>query len=1232
MKTSSLGVHELSLNIEISEDLCFTACANGEKVKRNEFGKIIENIIPDLEEKEQKMLLFLNGRIQLWLLSSRRRRYSSNILTMNSIWQTNSPTLYRQFLEEDLLSIRINLEHLQKRHQQGMGKRLKFAHKFSTKVLNLKPTECCNVMLSLRFFHDSTVAASEHFANTGASVSFLPIRIMTSFSLNPSLEKLASANGTKFNVVVAEVECPRSQNRYLYNGYLTLREDIHSVKINLEDNHEYIKEILIQFPIIISHEQAHDAALIHIDTGDSPRHDFKARRLSPEKMKICRSMLDSLLQSGVLSATKNHLGLLFFTLFLGKIRRMANEKKMEYLKTYTKIELAIGLGFCLEFWVDTSASMEQKAYVSGRCSLLDVAKGAVEFFVKMRQKSCESRGDRYMLLTFEDYPRNIKAGWKENLQTFMSELKNLVASGMTTMGSALKQVFDILNMNRMQTGIDMYGQGRYPFYLEPAVIIVISDGGKLTTQGTVQAELNLPMYSTVPGSELTREPFRWDQRLYALVLRMAGTPPASQDGHVATDNSPIDAMCEVTGGRSYMVTSQRVLHQCIDSLVQKLQFGVVVHFEKIGQDPPILNEHLEEDDLIFRQDVVQMDDEDALNTKGLTFSKENNSNSRPHTPNPILSPSNIRIYSWFLAASRVISSRYSQEPMIIDNLPFDKYELEPSPLTLYILARKQPKISWQVFIQGSGKGGPQDKGHPFDELFRQHRLKPTNEWKSQFNNYLKTMPSYYAGPLRKALTRMGAGNLAISLIPDSLDNCLSYTVSTYLKRLKNQAKLEYDKTLSSTPVQRNRIENLKIVPRSPLKKELLLSSFPQDKVVHSRDQFTDFSGYALQCKDSKTCHYNRYRNPFDVPRHDLLDQILVDDDSKHSLPIGQMGNYQDYLKRMPTPLKEIENTPVRQHMFGNPFKINKNIMLDEVVDEIALAGGPSVNSGGIHQATNSVLQSRKRLIDFSNSPIPKKLKKGPLPRDFIYRSRSYSLSLSTNHNVDYSNLYIENQSFLINDASVESVCSTNSTNNSLVIQSNHVSNTTPEMIVELPEVSDPPQLSIPENTLMPSVVLINENELSCNTIEGSKVRYEIKEENCDKSVSILFESPITNFPEKFNTSYDGCEDQYSRYLSVTTLDPFSDVSGDCHTLFKLNNEELRSIKLRNQNIRQIICKEVKRPGKNHDRLYKMLKEDLHGPSQIRRDYIKEVIQEAFRFKRKSLAEYLLLKMDELVRI
>ena len=82
---------------------------------------------------------------------------------------------------------------------------------------------------------------------------------------------------------------------------------------------------------------------------------------------------------------------------------------------------------------------------------------------------------------------------------------------------------------------------------------------------------------------------------------------------------------------------------------------------------------------------------------------------------------------------------------------------------------------------------------------------------------------------------------------------------------------------------------------------------------------------------------------------------LVDEDTRHSLPIGQMGNYQDYLKKQPLPLRELESAPVRQHMFGNPFKTNKNLMMmtDEVsglggVDEVQIvnAGGQTPVSGG----------------------------------------------------------------------------------------------------------------------------------------------------------------------------------------------------------------------------------------------------------------------------------------------
>lgn len=138
------------------------------------------------------------------------------------------------------------------------------------------------------------------------------------------------------------------------------------------------------------------------------------------------------------------------------------------------------------------------------------------------------------------------------------------------------------------------------------------------------------------------------------------------------------------------------------------------------------------------------------------------------------------------------------------------------------------------------------------------------------------MPAYYAGPLRRAMTRMGAGNLATSLIPETLDNCLSYAVLNYLKRLKNQAKIEYDKTLNSTPVAKHRAhpDGIKVIPMSPFKRELLNSHLFRDKFMASRDQFTDFPGFMLGIKDNLgTAKPNKLRNPFDIPRHGLLDQV-----------------------------------------------------------------------------------------------------------------------------------------------------------------------------------------------------------------------------------------------------------------------------------------------------------------------------------------------------------------------
>lgn len=136
------------------------------------------------------------------------------------------------------------------------------------------------------------------------------------------------------------------------------------------------------------------------------------------------------------------------------------------------------------FIIDNSASMNQMTYMG--TSYLDTAKGAVENFLKvlifffsqlldsvhafltprlLRSKrkirsrdQLNSRNDRYMLLTLDEPPSNIKVGWKEHMSIFTNELKNLKALGLTNINPVLKQAFDLLNLNRLSSGMDTFGQ------------------------------------------------------------------------------------------------------------------------------------------------------------------------------------------------------------------------------------------------------------------------------------------------------------------------------------------------------------------------------------------------------------------------------------------------------------------------------------------------------------------------------------------------------------------------------------------------------------------------------------------------------------------------------------------------------------------------------------------------------------------------------------------------------
>ena len=157
-----------------------------------------------------------------------------------------------------------------------------------------------------------------------------------------------------------------------------------------------------------------------------------------------------------------------------------------------------------------------------------------------------------MLLTLDEPPSNIKVGWKESMAIFTNELKNLKAIGLTNVGVVLKQSFDLLNLNRLSAGMETYGQGRCPFYLEPSLIILISDGGLLTNSNSVpEFNLTLPSINNTMGSELTLEQFRWDQRFFSIIFNMQSIPAHDQNSQTFipyASQSPVNIWCDASGG------------------------------------------------------------------------------------------------------------------------------------------------------------------------------------------------------------------------------------------------------------------------------------------------------------------------------------------------------------------------------------------------------------------------------------------------------------------------------------------------------------------------------------------------------------------------------------------------------------------------------------------------------------------------------------------------------------
>lgn len=325
-------------------------------------------------------------------------------------------------------------------------------------------------------------------------------------------------------------------------------------------------------------------------------------------------------------------------------------------------------------------------------------------------------------------------------------------------------------------------------------------------------------------------------------------------------------------------------------------------------------------------------------------------------------------------------------------------------------------------------------------MFQSLKLKPTKSWMDKFEYYLKHIPPYYYAPLRRVFSKKGLQHL----VPENLENCLSIQVQSYLKKIKTQAKIAFDQVCAHPQLHIDSLILLSNNPNSVLHKRQQLESYQDSKEFTNwlqthlepakadniRQQFNDFNNFVLHAREKRKQKPVLFKDPAEIPRDKIVETLNKmranfltkfkpsDEDTMHSIPIQDMGNYHEYLKNQAPPLREIENQLVRQHMFGNPFKLvskdQKNMFgadeIDEVFEESAENSGQKMPQSIKRSAIGGPASKRRGGV------------KGPLSKRINYLKNLYTSTSSASSTISDSDVeYLEENMSTTSTQNTESV-------------------------------------------------------------------------------------------------------------------------------------------------------------------------------------------------------------------
>lgn len=447
----------------------------------------------------------------------------------------------------------------------------------------------------------------------------------------------------------------------------------------------------------------------------------------------------------------------------------------------------------------------------------------------------------------------------------------------------------------------------------------------------------------------------------------------------------------------------------------------------------------------------------------------------------------------------------------------------------------------------------------------------------KFDYYLKHIPPYYYAPLRRVFSKKGLQHL----VSENLENCLSIQVQSYLKKIKNQAKIAFDQVCAHPQIHIDSLILLSNNPNSILHKRQQLESYQDSKeftnwlqthlepakAENIRQQFNDFGNFLLHAREKRKQKPIFFKDPTEIPRDKIVDTLKKmrdnfltkfkpsDEDTMHSIPIQDMGNYHEYLKNQAPPLREIENQLVRQHMFGNPFKLvskdQKNMFgadeIDEVFEESAENSGQKMPQSIKRSAIGGPASKRRGGL------------KGPLSKRINYLKNLYTSSSSAGST--------------ISDSDVEYLDDTMSTSSAQFMEnvSEHEKITEGTDVANMNDFSD---------------IGLLDSEIQALEEDKSGVQAQVRPLS---AVSVVSSSSHSN------------ETDFNLYSSSALCDNYLE---QCYIQIK------------------ILCiEQIKKPGKDHSRLFQLVHES-QLTFRMKLFLIKELAFEASRFKRNNLIHFL----------